>query len=113
QEAQYEDEFNAAIALLRTLITEENKTTVKTRSNFYSLYGACVKYHRRTGRTSFRHSDEIADAITDILVSVRSNEINNKPTQYGDYFEAVTRAASDKGRRVTREDILYSIIDNI
>jgi hypothetical protein len=109
-EAQYEEEFNATIGLMRPLINDSNRTVVKTKSNFYSLYGASLRYYRETNRTSFRNADEIAAAITDLLTAVRSNNLDGMPPYYGEYFEAVTRAASDKGRRAVREDILYSLI---
>jgi hypothetical protein len=110
QEAEYENDFDSAIALLRSLITEDNKTPAKTKSNFYSLYGACLRYYREARRAAFRNSDGVAAALTDLLVSVRANDLEGKPQTYAEYFEAVTRAASDKGRRVAREQILFDLI---
>jgi len=110
QEAEYEDDFDSAIGLVRTLITDENKTPAKTKSNFYSLYGACLRHHRTTGRTAFRQPDAIAASLTDLLVSVRGNDLEGKPESYAEYFEAVTRAASDKARRSEREQILFDLI---
>ena len=110
QEAEYENDFDSAIALLRTLIIEENKTPAKTKSNFYSLYGACLRYHRESRRAAFRNSDGVAAAVTDLLVCVRANDLEGKSQKYADYFEAVTRASSDKGRRVTREQVLFELI---
>ena len=113
REAEYESNFESAIALLRTLITEENKTPIKTKSNFFSIYGACLRYHRQTKRTSFRQPEVIAKELTDLLVSVRANELDGKPNIYSQYFEAVTRAASDKGRRAIRENILFDLIIDV
>lgn len=110
QEAEYENDFDSAIALLRSLITDDNKTPAKTKSNFYSLYGACLRYYREARRAAFRRSDGVAAALTDLLTSVRANDLEGKPPTYAEYFEAVTRAASDKGRRVARERILYDLI---
>lgn len=110
QEAEYEGDFDSAIALLRTLITDGNKTPAKTKSNFYSLYGASLRYHRETRRAAFRRPDDVAIALTDLLSSVRANDLEGKSEAYAEYFEAVTRAASDKGRRVVREQILFDLI---
>jgi len=110
QEAQYENDFEATIGLLRTLINDDNKTPVKKKSNFYSLYGACLRYYRETDRAAFRQPDRIAVALTNLLNSVRANDLDGRPNNYAEYFEAVTRAASDKGRRTAREEILFDLI---
>lgn len=110
EEARYESEFNAAIALLRTLIRRENVTVVKTKSNFFSVYGACLNYHRATQRLSFRDADRVAAEIGDILNSARTGDVADKAGVYAEYLDAVSRAASDRGRRARREEILFDII---
>ena len=47
-EVKAESQFSAAIGLLRSIINSSNVSAVKTRSNFYSLYGACLRYLRST-----------------------------------------------------------------
>ncbi len=113
RESEYEEESDAAINLVHSLVRPENRTPVKTKSNFYSLYGACLNYYRASGRTTFRNADGVADAISDLLLSVRSGELDGKPDTYEKYYDAVTRASSDKGRRVNRQDVLSAIINGI
>jgi len=112
QEALYESEFNAAINLITALVTEENKALVKTKSNFYSIFGACLCYHRNQKRTSFKNSDSAAKEITDLLSAVKTIDpataVAGAPVF--DYYNAVSRAASDKSRRAERERILGDIL---
>jgi hypothetical protein len=110
QEAQFESDFNAAMALVRSLLLEEARIAFRTKSNFYSIYGACLRYFRQTGRTAFRHTDRVAAALTALLMAVKTGQVEGKPPEYHVYFEAVTRAASDKGRRQAREDILFDLL---
>ncbi len=109
-EARYEYEFNAAISLVRTLASAANATTIKTKSNFFSVFGACVQLLRDTGQTSFSNRSTVHDALTDLLDAARSGNLEGKTPEYHDYTDAVTRAASDRGRRARRQDILYSLI---
>ena len=113
REAEIEEGANAAINLVNSLVRSDNKTPIKTKSNFYSLFGACLHYFRKTGRTTFKHADALTDRVTDLLVSVRTGDFAEKHESYESYHDAVTRAASDKGRRVTREDILKELIAEV
>ena len=113
REAECEEEFNIAISLLRSLITNGNKAQVKKKSNFYTLYGSCLKYYRETERTSFRRADDICAALTALLTVTSLEEAANYPSYYRRYFDAVTRAASDKGRRIEREEIVSKIMRNV
>ncbi len=110
REAEYEAEFNVAITLLRSLITNENKGQAKKKSNFYTLYGASLKYHRDTERITFKRPDDVARAVTGLLRVNSLEEAQTLPRPYRRYFDAVTRAASDKGRRAEREEIMYEAI---
>lgn len=111
REAEYEEEMASALGLLRTLITDANRTTVKRKSTFYSLFGACLRYHRNTGRTAFKHPEAIAEKLSQMLACVQAGDVEDKDPATNAYFDAVTRAASDKGRRVQREEILYGFIE--
>ncbi|HEX4008187.1 MAG TPA: DUF262 domain-containing protein [Acidobacteriaceae bacterium] len=110
QEAELESEFNAAITLLRSLIREDNKGQAKKKSNFYTLYGSCLRYFRVTQRLTFRRPDDVADAITKLLSVNSLEDAQNLSEPYRRYFDSVTRAASDKGRRVEREEIMFEAI---
>jgi hypothetical protein len=113
READYEEEFNISISLLRSLITDGNKSQIKKKSNFYTMYGGCLRYYREEGRASFRRTDDIAQAVTALLSVNHLDETATYPTYYRRYFDAVTRAASDKGRRVERENIMFELIENV
>jgi hypothetical protein len=113
REAEYEEEFNIAIALLRSLLTDNNKAQFKKKSNFYTLYGSCLNYYRATGRSSFRRADDISRSLTSLLSVTRIEDTEGQPTYYRRYFDAVTRAASDKGRRVERQEIVTLLIDRL
>jgi hypothetical protein len=110
REAEYEEEFNIAIALLRSLISDENKAQVKKKSNFYTLYGACLRYSRQEHRTSFRRPDEVSRQLTELLNVTQDDIGADRPAYVVRYFDAVTRAASDKGRRAERENIVFDLI---
>jgi hypothetical protein len=113
REAEREEEFNIAISLLRSLITNDNKTQVKKKSNFYTLYGSCLRYYRETARASFRRPDSVSKALTALLNVTNLEQAEYYPPYYARYFDAVTRAASDKGRRVEREDIVYQLMQKV
>lgn len=109
-ESRYEYEFNAAISLVRTLSSEDNATTIKTKSNFFSIFGACVQFLRATGRASFSRAADIQRVLTELLDAARSGNLDGKPTEFHEYTDAVTRAASDRGRRAKRQEIIYSLL---
>lgn len=109
-EQRYEYEFNAAISLVRTIASSANATTIKTKSNFYSIFGACIHFLRTTSRASFSRRDAVHEAITQLLNTARSGVLDGQPPEVLEYTDAVTRAASDRGRRAKRQEILYGII---
>lgn len=108
-EARYEYEFNAAISLVRTLASEANTATIKTKSNFYSIFGACVQFLRSTGKASFSNAATIQAALTELLDAARFGKLEAKSAEFLEYTDAVTRAASDRGRRAKRQEIIYSL----
>jgi hypothetical protein len=109
-EARFEYEFNATISLLRTLVTPNNTTTIKTKSNFYSVYGACLRYLRELQRASFANVTAVQQALSELLDAARAGDVENKPAYFAEYADAVSRAASDRGRRARREEILFALI---
>jgi hypothetical protein len=113
RETEYEGDFSVAINLVHSLITSENRSQAKRKSNFYTLYGACLLYFRKTGRGTFKRANEVTEIVSRIL-SICTLEAAQDATQpYRLYFDAVTRAASDKGRRSKREEIMFSAITTI
>jgi hypothetical protein len=110
-EADYESKTVNSLALLRSVISPENVQFVRTKSNFYSLFGACLEFFEKTKRTSFKSADAVATALTDLLTQVKVfDPAVHKGKELEEYYNAVSRAASDKGRRVTREKILLDRI---
>lgn len=112
-ENQYELEFRTALNLLQQISNDENQALIKTKSNFYSLFGACAKYYRECKRTSFRSPMVVSENITDLLSSAKSLKDDAQPNAIArEYYDAVSRAASDRSRRAKREKILFEIILN-
>jgi hypothetical protein len=109
-EARFEYEFSGALALIRSLASSANATTIKTKSNFYSIFGACIQYLRLSGRTAFRNTDQVEQQLTDLLDSARTGTIEGKPGFYAEYADSVSRAASDRGRRMRRQEIILGLI---
>jgi hypothetical protein len=109
-ETRYDYEFNAAISLVRTLASTENATTIKTKSNFFSIFGACVQFLRTTGKASFVNGAAIQVSLTELLDAARSGNLDGKPKEFHEYADSVTRAASDRGRRARRQEIIYHLI---
>lgn len=110
-EATYEAEFNGALTLIRSIALPDGSPAMKTKTNFYSLYGACLRQFRASRRTVFKQPDRIKREISDLLDTARAGNVDGRPPYYREYFEAVSRAASDRARRAAREDILCRIID--
>ena len=111
-EAQHEEEFNATIQLIRSITTPENAALVKAKSNFYSLFGACLAYYRATGKTYFENPEAVIAAVRELFAAAKSfaPEAPDPDERVRDYYDAVSRAASDKGRRAKREEILGQVI---
>lgn len=110
RESEYEEEITTTLGLVRTLISDANRGQVKRKSNFYSLFGACLRYHRTSNRAAFKNPQAIEQTLTALLLAVHAGDLEGKPAEYLIYSDAVTRAASDKGRRADREDILFNLI---
>ncbi len=113
QESEHEEEFNAAIQLIKSITTPDTAAVIKTKSNFFSLFGVALEYYRRTGKTFFKNPTVLVDELSKLLFQAKNFDpnSNNPDLKVRDYFEAVSRAASDKGRRARREEILTEIFN--
>ncbi len=110
-ESHFELEFKTTINLLQQITNVENQSVVKTKSNFYSLFGACLRYFRATKRASFKQAEGVSKSIGDLLFAARAFRPDlAAPSIVTDYYDAVSRAASDKQRRAQREEILFGLI---
>ncbi len=109
-ESGIEEEFDIVINMLRTIIDDENVILIKTKSNFYSLFGAILQYHRETRNKSFPDAQKVRVAISQLLEKVREEAEGSLDPTVKDYAEAYTRAASDKARRVVRQRIIRELL---
>lgn len=112
-EAEYEDEFNVAINLARSLITEGNQAVFKSKGNFYSLFGVCIDYYRATKRTQFLKTADIEAQVSELVNRAKANDFADDIPDIRAYSEASTRSTSDKSQRVAREIILFSIVQSV
>lgn len=115
REAEFEEDFNAAIQLLNALVTPENATLIKTKSNFYSLFGICLRYWRTQHRLQWTSLEAARIELSAVFNAARNFDPANPgdtPQNVQEYYDAVSRASSDKQRRVTRETVLWNILGN-
>lgn len=109
-ESAFEDEFNVALNLARSVISPDNQTILKTKGNFYSLFGVCLEFYRATGKLQFANVLQVQRDITELVVRAKNNHFSDDRPDIATYSEVSTRSTSDKSRRAERERILYSII---
>lgn len=109
-EAEYETEFTTAISLIWALFDESNKAAFKTRGNFYTLFGVLLEYTRLTKRKTFANPAAIKETISAFFQRVRDRNYEDDRPEIEEYQDAVSRASSDRARRMKREKILWSII---
>jgi hypothetical protein len=112
-EANYEDEFNVGINLARSLITSSNQAVFKSKGNFYSLFGVCIDYFRKTQRNQFSKYMEIEAKISDLVNRAKMNDFDVNNPDIQNYSDVSTRSTSDKSRRAERERILLSIVREV
>ena len=112
-ETEYEEDFNIVINLIRSLINDRTKALFKTKSNFYSLFGACLSFYKTTGKTQFDQPGKVSEEFYTLIGRAKNNDFDDQIPEIEEYYDAVSRAASDKSRRVKREDILTEIIKSI
>jgi hypothetical protein len=110
RESEYEGDVNTALSLIRSILSESNTSAIKTKSNFYSVFGACLQYLRSTKRAAFQKPDAVSAAVGHILNTARAGDPTTMDSKSVAYFEAVSRAASDRSRRAVREEILTEVM---
>lgn len=112
-EAEYEDEFNAVLNLVRSLLDKDNQSLFKSKGNFYSLFGVCVQFYRKTGRNQFNKTTEIKKEISEIVARAKADDFDVTNPDIAIYADVSTRSTSDKSRRFERERILFGLIEKI
>lgn len=110
-QADYESKVLNALTLLRSVVTDDNIAFIRTKSNFFSLFGACLRFIEDQKRTHFIHPAKVSTALKDLLSQVKAFDPQAAAGgRVESYYNAVSRAASDKGRRVAREDVLLEVL---
>lgn len=110
-ESNIEEEFEIVLSLLRTLIDTSNVMVIKTKSNFYSLFGAVLQYYRETSNTVFNDIESTKRSISLLLQQVREDGEGSEVDEVREYAECYNRAASDKLRRIRRQEIIRKKIN--
>ncbi|ENT6848876.1 TPA: DUF262 domain-containing protein [Vibrio vulnificus] len=112
-EFESEEEFNISLNLVRTLITNNTKIYFKSKSNFYTLFGICLDYYRQTENTVFTDAIQVSSQLGEIIARAKNGDFDDSRPEIEEYADAVSRAASDKSRRVRREEILFAKLKEI
>lgn len=109
-ENRFELEFSAVMSMLQSVFSKEFASHFKTKSNFYSLFGAVLRFHRATGRVAFNKANAVSDSAGAFLARVRDEGVGSQEAAVAQYADAVSRAASDRARRMRREDLLLDLV---
>jgi hypothetical protein len=109
-EADYETLFTTALGLFWSIYDSNNRMLFKTKSNFYTLFGCMIRYFKTTGNRSFTNPQRVQEAVIDLLEKARNQDFDDTNPEIEEYADAVSRAASDRGRRIRREEIIWTRI---
>lgn len=112
-ESAYEDEFNVSLNLARSIIVPENQLIFKSKGNFYSLFGVCLDYFRRTKNVQFTRLPALRVGINQLVLRAKANDFDDQIPDIEKYSEVSARSTSDKSRRAERERILWSILKSV
>jgi hypothetical protein len=112
-EAEFEDEFNATINLVRSLINNKNKMVFKSKGNFHSLFGVCLDFFRENERNQFKNADGVADEISRLVLRAKTDDFDAGEPDIERYADVSTRSTSDKSRRAERERILSNLVQKV
>ncbi|MDH5561533.1 MAG: DUF262 domain-containing protein [Deltaproteobacteria bacterium] len=112
-EADFESQFITALNLIWSIYDVENRVILKTKSNFYTIFGCMLRYMKITGSRSFPNPQRVKNAVFELILSARNQHFDDQRPEIEEYADAVSRAASDRGRRVRREEILWARIAEV
>lgn len=110
-EARFEDEFNATVNLVRSIINKDNEMVFRSKGSFHSLFGVCLEYFRKNDRNQFKDPDKVSQQITQFAQRVKANDFDINDPDLEKYADVSTRSTSDKSRRAERERILGELIN--
>ena len=110
QESEWMEEFERARELIRALILPEELRKWKGKSDFYTLFLTLANFSQRTPRLTSNEREAVRSALSTFRTEVDQAKRKDNTTQFArdvhEYVEAVTRAASDLGRRNARLRVL-------
>ena len=110
QETEWVGEFEQVRDFMRTLLPPDELRKWKGKSDFYSLFLALAPLAERSPRLTSNEREAVRSALKVFRAEVdQAKRKDNKNVFLDDiheYAEAVTRAASDLGRRNARLRIL-------
>lgn len=109
-ESKFEDEFNVALNLVRSLLDDNNSVLFKSKGNFYSLFGVCADHYRLTGKTQFENLSSVKRLVSELVARSRADDFDPENPDIETYADVSTRSTSDKSRRAERERILMTLI---
>jgi len=110
-ENQYELEFNAVMSMLQSIFSRQYATVFKTKSNFYTLFGAVLQLFREKQEAAFQSPLTVSANIGAFLLRTRDEGAGSADALVAEYADAVSRAASDRARRLRRQEILFGILE--
>jgi hypothetical protein len=108
--------FERVRDFISTLFSTEELRTWRGKSDFYTLFLALAPLAERTPKLTINERDAVRSALRLFRTQVdQAKRKDNQRKFAGDiheYAEAVTRAASDLGRRNARLEILENRLNN-
>ncbi len=111
-ESKWRTRFENVRALIGTTLRSEDLRRWSGKSDFYTLFVAFDKHVDSTWTKAQR--DRVAKALVDFKTHVdqakRKDNVKRFPRNIREYAEAVTRAATDVARRLTRQAAVDSVI---
>jgi hypothetical protein len=112
QETEWVGSFEQVRDFIRTLLPPDELRKWKGKSDFYSLFLALAPLAERSPRLASNEREAVRSVLKIFRAEVdqakRKDDATEFPVDVKEYAEAVTRAASDLGRRNARLRILES-----
>ena len=116
QQVEWISRFDRVRDFVSTLLDRPALRRWRGKSDFYTLFLALTPLAERSPRLSSIEKDAVRSALASFREEVDQAKRKDNKTQFSqdihDYAEAVTRAASDLGRRSARLQILEKRLDH-
>jgi hypothetical protein len=112
QQGEWVSKFERVRDFINTLFVRSELRRWRGKSDFYTLFLALAPFTERSPRLNSAEKDAVRSGLASFRDEVDQAKRKDNKTQFSqdvhDYAEAVTRAASDLGRRNARLQILES-----